>query len=746
MIRRIALGLSLLLIGCVGGELRVLPTASRASAADDGSSLAIDQVRIGVGGHYKAGCWTPVQVALSGPPGSRIGAVEVETPDSDGIHVAYRTPKDAHDEFPASGRLTRTLYARFGRVRSELLVRVRDAEERELVRQRLSSDEAGRGWPPQQLLLVSLGADWIPDDALRSLDRDAQSVTLVAVKDASELPQRWLGWEGVDVVLLSTSSPTFVEQMPDGAFSALDHWLRLGGRLIWSVGARGDVVFGAESRFRVWSPGTFVEVGSLRRTSALESYAGAAQRLELGDGRGREQRVAMTQIDEVRGRVEAPEGGLSGGDYPIVVRYPVGLGQASLVTIDIDRPPLSDWSGRSRVLSRIMQRGRERGKEATSDQLGQVAHLGFDDLTGQLRGALDQYSGATVVAFSWIASLLVVYVLLIGPGDYFFVRLIGRPHWTWFTLAAAIGLFIVIAYSLSSRWKEPRLRLNSVQIVDYDADSQLERGTAWFNLYSPRSARYALDLPPVDPQDDNVLGWQGLPGRGLGGLGASNVSTLLDDLYHIDVDSPALIRDLPIQVGATKSLSARWRGRWTFDSKNNRLASVSLDEQLQGDFRNPVPTPLTDWFLLYGNWLYRGDRELAPGDLVVLSDFPATRYLDWHLTRRSVSTDHKDVTTPWDQADQDVTRICDLLMFHEAAGGTAYTRLQHRYQSYVDLSDHLRTGRAILVGRAAEPARPLRRDGQSLADATEQAWTFYRVVLPVKIRKPTAAGARRVEP
>ena len=228
-------------------------------------------------------------------------------------------------------------------------------------------------------------------------------------------------------------------------------------------------------------------------------------------------------------------------------------------------------------------------------------------------------------------------------------------------------------------------------------------------------------------------------------MSASNVSALLDDLYHVDAYSPAAIRELPIQVGATKSLSARWWQEHPSNATDNRLFAVSLDEQLQGDCRNPVPVPLTDWFLMYGNWLYRGDRQLEPGDTISISDFPATRYLDWHLTRRTVSTDHKDVTTPWDQADQDVARICDLLMFHDAAGGGAYTRLQHRYQSYVDLSDHLRLGRAILMGRAAKPVRELERDGQSLAGDAEKTWTYYRVVLPVKIRKPAAAGVRRNE-
>ena len=53
-----------------------------------------------------------------------------------------------------------------------------------------------------------------------------------------------------------------------------------------------------------------------------------------------------------------------------------------------------------------------------------------------------------------------------------------------------------------------------------------------------------------------------------------------------------------------------------------------------------------------------------------------------------------------------------MLMFFGAAGGRAYTRLSHSFQGYVDMSRHLRTGQAILVGRSKAPASVLTRDGQ----------------------------------
>ena len=44
-----------------------------------------------------------------------------------------------------------------------------------------------------------------------------------------------------------------------------------------------------------------------------------------------------------------------------------------------------------------------------------------------------------------------------------------------------------------------------------------------------------------------------------------------------------------------------------------------------------------------------------------------------------------------------------MLMFHESARGKNYTGLTHRYQPQIDLSEHIRLGQAVLVGRAKYP-------------------------------------------
>ena len=87
---------------------------------------------------------------------------------------------------------------------------------------------------------------------------------------------------------------------------------------------------------------------------------------------------------------------------------------------------------------------------------------------------------------------------------------------------------------------------------------------------------------------------------------------------------------------------------------------------------------------------------------------------------------------PWDEASRDVPRIVEMMMWHDAAGGRNYTGLLHRYQGEIDLSDHLRTGRAVLIARTDEPGAELALNGQAPPEENVRRWTWRRIVFPVR--------------
>ena len=189
----------------------------------------------------------------------------------------------------------------------------------------------------------------------------------------------------------------------------------------------------------------------------------------------------------------------------------------------------------------------------------------------------------------------------------------------------------------------------------------------------------------------------------------------------------AAISDLPIEVSGTKSLFGAW---WALGepSAGQRL-TANVHGLLTGQLTNPLDCELTDCMVLYENWMYPVSGTLSPGEAVTF-DGVSPRNLEWHLSRRRV-VDSKDVGTPWDRASVDVPRILEMMMFYQAAGGAAYTGLTHRYQPGLDLSEHLRTGRAILVGRSPTAGSRLGPQPANWDPSRVRQWTFYRVVFPV---------------
>lgn len=231
----------------------------------------------------------------------------------------------------------------------------------------------------------------------------------------------------------------------------------------------------------------------------------------------------------------------------------------------------------------------------------------------------------------------------------------------------------------------------------------------------------------------SLLSWQGLPGTGLGGMEGSALSASFGQPYSVtQAANLGQIDQLPIQVASTAPLSGLW---WSdsFTSDQHTLERTG-DGLLEGQLVNPFPVELTNCLVLYSIWAYRLDQTLGalqPGQVVRI-DRERPLNLEWRLTRRRV-LEKRNVTTPWDPNSLDVPRLLEMMMFHQAAGGENYTLLAHRYEQTIDLSDHLRNGRAILLGQAAAPATRMQFTNHEPPEPSRQ-WTFCRVVFPVGIK------------
>jgi hypothetical protein len=716
-------------LSLLGTALLAALCASLASGAD---LLQVKDAAVGFGSKFKPGFWQPVRLTIVAGAAAVRGKLEVVVPDGDQTPAVYHDAARVEIDLAPGEERSLLLYGKSGPIDVPFEVRLVNA--------------AGVAWSQAiesqrptlrstQGLIVGVGPPIGLAEAVNSIRRRADNPPeTVSVRAARDLPDRWWGYDGVDVLVLATSDAKLLASMSDEQQQSIVEWVLQGGRLVLCVGARGAELTDPANPFSTLIPGELVEVDPLRERSGLEAFTKVE--LPFNDPLFQRNRPLVTRLRKVRDEVLLDEGGSAAG-RPLALHAAVGFGQVVFLGLDLDHAALAGWKGRTRLLAGLLQRAAAEREASEREAHHAVTTLGYDDLAGQLRAALEQFPDVWLVNFTTVSVLTIAYLLLIGPGDFLFLSRLALPrHLTWLTLPLVAVATITVAGIMNRQVHGNRVRLNQVEIVDVDLARQLTRGHAWCHLFSPATRAFSTRLQIAAPPGvaaspiHGWLDWQGLPGDALGGLESRQPTLARREPYFVAAagDAPA-IDGLTVQVASSKSLSAYW------SSKSNLAADtkLSIDRYglLTGEFTQPLDIALEECILVHGEKLYRLGT-LRGGEKVQIADLPPLN-LEARLTQRRVEQS-KDVSTPWEKDSVDVPRIVQMLMFHEAARGQSYTGLTHRYQPKIDLSELARLGHAILVGRAEKPvARLLMGDSGSplVADEDTRTWTWYRIVFPV---------------
>jgi len=741
------------------GLLLLLPALAPAQAPQE---PAVTAIRVGFNGRYRVGFWTPVEVTLRGGKEQLSGELELILPDGDG--VPYRVPSPRILLLPF-GNQTSLLYVKFGSQESSLRVAFR-ADNRDSFSRTFDTSAVGEDALPvpmetSQELIVAVGPSLGIEDLVRQQDPDSPEAAQVAqIEDAAALPRRWYGYDGVDAVVLSGSKlETYAQLAPGSAqISALDEWVRRGGRLIISAGSKAAGLFAAnldpasaDARQRSeplarFVPGRFAGLTQLRDTSAWEIYSGSQEPVPEASAP-----LVVPRLTEVAGRIEA-----AAGNVPLVVRAPHGLGEVVFFAGDFDQAPFVQWKGRATFLNRVLARSPSESSDTEIGAVsGQFYGSGYTDLAGPLLAAMDQFEGVRPVHFSFVAVLICIYILLIGPGDYFFLKLVLRKmEYTWITFPLIVLAVSGGAYVLANWLKGDQLRLNQVDVVDVDTTTGLARGTSWFNIFSPRMDYYHVSAQPQLPDGQRppggevLMSWLNAPGSGMRGINLGESSRLQRSTAYTFKPDLTAISNVPIQVWSTKSFLVHWK-----HTAAPKLESVYLNADLQsttrhdlnGSVTNSLDIPLSDCLLVYGlerdegaeAWSY-SLGSVEPGQTVLLGSSQARAPVKLRkiLTQPEFVDEGKgryhEEIRPYNPEANDPASHLRLMLFYDVVGGRGYTHLLNRSQRRLDLSRQIRAGRAILFGKADRAGTVLQRDGEPLAGAADRHWTYYRFLVPVK--------------
>ncbi len=715
-----------------------------AAATDGASEPTID---IGFAQTAKLGHWVPVTVNV--PTAVTAVKLELSIIDGDESPVVYSGP--ANPMTTDAGTAYQGL-CRFGRRYGSLTATLVGDDGQPVFSQSIDLEASGADLSAStDHLTLLLGGSKELEGNLKAtfgIATDDANLRLVHVTDFGALPKSELGWQSVDRLIISCASAAGLDSLSALQWDAIRKWIGSGGSLVLIADPQNLSLIN-ETPLNQLFAGAKASLETLDSSRELERFVGDSRRRLINRN---EPGIEFAKVPAVTGDelvLLAAEDG-----SPLVIRKAEGFGRVELVAVNLESKRLMEWQSYKTLLEKIFDnrnedssgganKPRSDGQKAGSA----VTHFGYDDITGQLRVPLDDFSTVRFLDFTLIAILIALYIICISVGDYFLLnRLAKKMELTWITFPLIALLFCGIAWGIAKATRPARLQVNQLEIIDIDANEDYSRGTTWVDIYSPSGQHVDVSVSPttaigLDVKNSSVT-WQGLPGDGLGGLETKTTTGFKRTGYRQESSSDASgeggyqIRQMPLQVSSTRSLVAQFK----IQNPPNFSSQLKVQrDRLSGTLTNPLEVTLYNAKVFFGNYVYLLKKPLQPGDVVYLDTDSDEKTIRTVLNRTSSQGDSdremgKTKSLPWDPRDKSLTRIADIMMFYEAAGGENYTGLTHGYFSKIDCSHLLKLQRAVLVGQI-ESASSLLVNGQEVKELYDSSISMVRVVLPVESKK-----------
>ena len=425
-------------------------------------------------GHFKFGEWLPLRVTLAndGPP---IRAeLRADTTESGG-----QTTFVAPVELPTGARKRVTLYVMPPSFAKAVRVRLMDGS-RELDSQsvtvRLERNVnyiVGLIVPRTEPFAVMNGLTLNSDVNTQQFKGRSPSyprpVTIVALS-LLDVPDRPEGLRALDAIIISgvdTSSLT-----PEQG-QALQGWVEQGGRLILGGGA-----------------------GAARTLSGLPDALAGEWRLSSAGATEISSLEALTQFAGQTVRVPGPfvVTWASGGRGLIVqdkqvllAERSVGAGVASYSALDLAGSPFDAWAGTSRFWEKLLMPG--------SNFTGPVDVSPRIMRANSIASALQNLPALELPSIRWLAALLIVYTLIVGPVNYVVLRRLRKLEWGWITIGALTALFSIGAFALGHTMRGGEVIVNKLSVLELNTSVPSAPMQSYVGIFSPSRRAYTLSFP-----------------------------------------------------------------------------------------------------------------------------------------------------------------------------------------------------------------------------------------------------------
>ncbi|MEZ4708665.1 MAG: hypothetical protein R3A44_15765 [Caldilineaceae bacterium] len=558
-------------IGLIGLIFLLTPHLLYAQSASPGLNM---QARAAYNGHFKFGEWLPIWVELENDGSDLDAEIRVKLTSNAGP-VTYAAPV----ALPTGSRKRLPIYVLPNNFSREIEVHL--------------VDRAGSADSP--LLVAAVKVEPLPNisylagvvasergaisfaaNALSQFERD---VVLVDVPPA-ELPERVEGLSSFDALILNNVA---AGALTPAQQDVLQSWVGRGGRLIIGGGAAAQ-----ETLSNLPDALQFVSLLGISEVNETPGLADFAQ----NDAIAAPGPFTLAQVQVVSGEKLA-----GADDAPLLVEARFGSGYVNFVALDLAGAPFSAWTGTTGFWNKLLSPNAEYANWLPPDV--SVRQMRAD----RLAYPLSNLPSLDLPSIRSLALLLLLYILLVGPVNYFLLRRLRKLHWAWGTIPLLTILFSAGAFGLGYSLRGNDLILNKIAIVD-PLPGGAANVTSFMGLFSPAQQSYEIEVD----------------GSGL-------VSPMTQNVAPMGVNGPGAAAELTIRQGAPVHLSGLAVNQWSMQSFMTEsyvadFGELSGEFHLQGDrltgrIRNRTGYALSDVVAVAGAQ-FKALGELAPNQEVVV--------------------------------------------------------------------------------------------------------------------------------
>ncbi len=176
---------------------------------------------------------------------------------------------------------------------------------------------------------------------------------------------------------------------------------------------------------------------------------------------------------------------LAAEDVPLIVRGRYGSGWVDFLAADPQAAPFRAWSDLGELWYTLIVSTGPRPAWAR----------GFGDW-GMAREAALSFRTSALPSARQLCGFLTLYVLLVGPLNYFVLKRLKRREWAWWTVPAIVLVFSGMAYTVGFDLRGSAPALNQMAVVRAWPQSDTARVQGVLGLLTPRQFTYTLGAPP----------------------------------------------------------------------------------------------------------------------------------------------------------------------------------------------------------------------------------------------------------